>query len=612
MNIQDVFNESYFYINILVNSTLLRNSLESEVKIQSKKTKDGGKEVVSLYKRKLKSIYKIRNNAYAILLTRGFKCYKEDNILYMNLENKLYDCPVNSLKTILGNNYETIINKVLINKENIFNYEFNDVVINIDNKKNSNTNHKQSEKKEENKKESKQINNKEKNIEKKEPKKEIKKGSKPSAFENIQKIINQQEKKAKTQKNKEVQKEIEKIEKAKESISETNVEDVLDDFDSLDITEENIEKRKCVECGNELEQDAEICPFCGHIYKTEKAFGAKSFVEPPVIVKTEHQQFDIVKEPQKVFTREEMNELDNLLIFDESSLSKLDKPIEKIEEQEKLPHMDLKPLETIKKKTQNNKTANLKELDPKICDVDLSIPKTAKQDLIVDVYTLKVADPIDEEKKKEEEPQRRRKISDVKEDVEEQEVTIRDIKVYVFPLHVPENGNELVTDVMIYLQQDDKSGSYCSGMDGQKSVIAATDIHEFLIRGSWKQGKFTSTLLPSGKTLEQKCIRTKNVEQIRPNHDITNIGHPIIHLDVEYVDGAEKLIIHACPISFDNSSGGLCKTLYLTQKDTTKTRDLYTTKSTNVIRFQFEEELLSLESTWDNDEFKTSVSSIEG
>ena len=64
MNIQDVFNESYFYINILVNSTLLRNSLESEMKIQSKKIKDEGKrkEVVSLYKRKLKSIYKIKDD----------------------------------------------------------------------------------------------------------------------------------------------------------------------------------------------------------------------------------------------------------------------------------------------------------------------------------------------------------------------------------------------------------------------------------------------------------------------------------------------------------------------------------------------------------------------
>ena len=81
MKIQEYFNEPYFYIKVLINSTKVRDFLESEVK------NTDNKEEQEICRKKLKYIYRIRNNSFGMLLKYGFKCYKvEENkntILYI-------------------------------------------------------------------------------------------------------------------------------------------------------------------------------------------------------------------------------------------------------------------------------------------------------------------------------------------------------------------------------------------------------------------------------------------------------------------------------------------------------------------------------------------------
>ena len=652
MNIKEFFNEAYFCIHILVDSTKLRDSLEAELEIKLKQTdnKDERKSINDVYKRKLKSIYRIRNNAYAILLQKGFKCFKKtdgiNTILYMNIENKLYDCQLGALKSILGDELDNIVENNLVSEDLIFDYELVGFTktaplnnegkkpilkrpkldlepdsINIDTLKQSSKN-----------KNDKIIKENEKPIINDNKENNIKK-------DNIQQNSN------KRKKNKKHHKDI------KNESSIISGDNLLDTFisDLEETTHVEIQQQKdniCPKCNNEFIPDKKFCSFCGYKIpdkkieeikaniKPREIAGTKVFAPAPVVPNIKKDEYNIITPLSKVFTREELDELDNDLQFDDTGLMDVlnDKkitstPIEVKKEVNKNIKENIKENENDKKVVQTEPITKTKEPSttlpqmttisndtPEICDIEQSLLSINRKDLIVDIYTLKVADTIintDEEKQEDTSSRghRRKKIQDAKDEVSvSSNVVVRDIKIYVFPLSIPENGKEISSDVLVYITQDDKSGSYCSSVSGIKSVNVATDIHNFLVRGSWDNGKFDTNLYAAGETLAQQCELSRTKEEIRPEGKVPHVGHPYILVKIEYTDGDEKLLVHACPVATQNEEDGLCKTVYLTENPKKQERELYTTKKSNIINFQFEEEILSMKSLWENDELKFSIS----
>ena len=107
-----LFNENVMYHEMLMLADKVKNELEAE-----KATKELTEDLEKSYKRKLQCIYRIRNNAFSLMLRNGLKCTKkiidgEDHII-LNIDGTEYVCKEAVLKTLLQKEYDEVIKKAL-------------------------------------------------------------------------------------------------------------------------------------------------------------------------------------------------------------------------------------------------------------------------------------------------------------------------------------------------------------------------------------------------------------------------------------------------------------------------------------------------------------------
>lgn len=549
--INQVFNDIYFGARILSSATRLRDTLElkRDNEIDLAQNEEEKEEIANNYKRRLQSIYRIRNNVYALLLKSGFTCsYKEQEdgskIFYMNIEGTTYDCMENAIKNILGKEYTEIVKKCL--PDDVY----------------------QKILKEENEKllEANKIKAVEKN-----KNKEI---VSTTLADNMLAMLEE---------------EYDTVDVKSNNLSDNQTEKQISAPSSNPIEQKKVEPNKktakatrCTRCFAPLSEGQTVCDFCGYDLNAKK-----------------------------VLSREEMNAMDAV---DEFSEEDIDKMFEELEKRlNDLENKSDKPSTT----NTNNNTDTLDAEDfetVRLYNPEKSEPMKKRSEMIMDIYTLKLKDPKDENQKKEEvkEEHRRKRKNEI--DIpapvieEEDDDFIREVKIYVYPLSVPESGTELSSEILVYITQDGACGSFCSELTGINTVRVNTNIHNFIVRGQWENGNFITKVISNGKTLVDNCEIERIKEEIRPDDIIAaKLGHPITFLSVEYVDGTETLKIHAVPIADENDYDGYAKTLYLMENVNLRERKLFITKSTNYITFEFEDEIYKASAKWKENTFKMKV-----
>ena len=697
MKIQEYFNEPYFYIKVLIDSTKVRDFLESEVK------NTDNKEEQEICRKKLKYIYRIRNNSFGMLLKYGFKCYKvEENkntILYMNLENEIYDCQKSALKSVLGQSVDEIVNASIIDEKNIFNYQLNDIIVekkekfkkaDINNIKN------QSNKTNVKVEESKQVIEKiEKPIEEKPVTNTVQQPTNISTNQIVKDEVKEAIKNIQTTKT-EIIEEIPLKEKKPEDTSsvtnqfkeiKNNEEEkiaIFEEIPQINYKKEEKETKviKCPGCGEMVPTDHQRCVICGEKLFDKKKETSEPVVEKPIEesipqitnipktdiamaapIKVEKEPINVIGEIKNTFTREDMEKEDNEIVFVESIENELSnlvieepkveikdnveetskepevkeevnvkkpKVVEEVKEEiikETIPEPIKEPVNEVKeeatKVVESKPVENNIQNDSKLkINQDALINPIAENsilsmkysDLIMDIHTIVVKDPIiqdENEDDTEEVKQKRKKITDVKDEDEEIEREQRTIKVYVLPLTYLPSGKDLSTEIVAYIMQDDKNGIFVSAMHNPdnpvpKTIEAKTNIHDFLVRGKWMDGKFSSTVFPSGETAMQHCVVSSKVEEIRPSN-ITGIGHLKSIFKFEYADGGvEELGLHTIPLTDTNEIQGHAKAFYVLDINKNMTRKLYQTKGSPSIFFQYDEnEIYEIISRWEGDTLKT-------
>lgn len=594
-----IFNDTYFCTKILVDSTRLRDTLEKnrDIEIDTVETEEEKQEILNIYKKKLQSIYRIRNNAFSFLLKNGFQCTYEidesdqSKIFYMNIEGTIYDAKEGAIKNVLGKEYEIVA-------ENCFSKaEFEQLRVELE-----------KEKKEliAKKEEAKQVATV--NTEKKNKRKE--KADNNDVNDLLDLFVNEEinvpvintPNDTKTvevnlEKNNVLQ---ETLPEQQVSTQKAPVEEKVPVETAIPV-EKVIKKEekkptkvsRCPRCFAPLSEGQTICDFCG---------------------------YDI--NAKKLLTKEELQEIDDTDEFSEDDIDKMFEELERRLNEEKEKSTQEKVVENSQITSQSQPATPAYFNDEDLQTVKLYNPKKSepskkRSELIMDIYTLKLKDPKieDTEERTHESSNKRVKKSDyiaelnsVDEEEDDSNEIIREVKIYVYPLSVPETGNEISSEILVYITQDGACGSFCSSMGGVNSVKVNTNIHNFIVRGQWCNGAFTTKIFANGKTLSDGCEVDRVKEEIRPENIIdAKLGHPITFLSVEYLDGTETMKIHAVPLSETNDTDGYCKALYLMENVNLQERNLFITKSTNYIAFEFEDEVYKATSKWQDDVFKMKV-----
>lgn len=150
----------------------------------------------------------------------------------------------------------------------------------------------------------------------------------------------------------------------------------------------------------------------------------------------------------------------------------------------------------------------------------------------------------------------------------------QNIELNIYPLEIKKNT--LISDIVIYAKCGREIKTFVSGndKDGRKSVNVDIGEHSFIVRGCFKQGKFETTIIPSGMTLAINAGINKEKEEIRPE-DITEChdGHITYMLN-------EKTKIHVFPIDNINDKVGKANVVILAEND--QERRLYDSYNQNV------------------------------
>jgi len=114
-----IFDEDLVYAQILRNSDEAKNYLEAKRDSEIEENAEKIEEISEKYKNKLQSIYRIRNNAFALMLRQGFECtaFKEgkenEEHIYLELEinGTKYVTEAISIKNVLFKDFENIISQ---------------------------------------------------------------------------------------------------------------------------------------------------------------------------------------------------------------------------------------------------------------------------------------------------------------------------------------------------------------------------------------------------------------------------------------------------------------------------------------------------------------------
>jgi len=564
--------------SILISSEILMREIEEERDESLDNLRFDGEEelLTQYYKKVLTSIYRMRNNAAALLLKKDCSCKENSEFIIIDVNGIECNITKQALKNVLQKDYESIITKN--SKRN-----GNETLLQKNDSKKDDIQSKQNIKKKEIlKRPETTISKAKEEVHNNKEKQESKKNVDDVAFdESIWDEL--------------LLEELPIEENVKKSISEKTPAESADDILDLDLNLDIVvETNKNEQDGKTLKEvkkepvktEEKISQEAKDIFD-EKLLGEKSELEQKpkikeetkkfrsndlfVKKKTEEQEIENHVENTKPRFVTEVSSLDpeELLKQLKASRAEYDKlQLEKeiIDAQEN----DLKgtvfDLSTGKTKSGS---LDIKEATEKIDKVAESIVKTSIKDKLMDIK-------LDTELENENRIYGIQKESDFKRnknqfildeyqlivnilDDEQNVVRTDTAKLIVAPTTIPETGTKLVTDVCAYLESNGEQHGTVVLPGGKTTIAIRCDDYLVLIRGSWENGEFISTIAirGSGNNISTEVDKKK----IRPNYmkDI-GIGHNVLYLD-------HATIVHIIPISFENTFYGYSEFMAIIMKD---------------------------------------------
>ena len=141
---------------------------------------------------------------------------------------------------------------------------------------------------------------------------------------------------------------------------------------------------------------------------------------------------------------------------------------------------------------------------------------------------------------------------------------IENLRLVIFPLTVPSNGEALSTDICAYIEKEEGYSIEYMLPQSKKILEIIGNDYVLIIKGFWEKGKFNSQVMvfPNNRKLETKIETTKIIPD---DGDDIGIGHNVLFLDstttlhlmpIEKSDGTIPTIGVAIKnIGFGDSSG---------------------------------------------------------
>ena len=141
---------------------------------------------------------------------------------------------------------------------------------------------------------------------------------------------------------------------------------------------------------------------------------------------------------------------------------------------------------------------------------------------------------------------------------------IENLRLVIFPLTIPSNGEALSTDICAYIEKEEGYSIEYMLPQSKKILEIIGNDYVLIIKGFWEKGKFNSQVMvfPNNRKLESKIETTKIIPD---DGDDIGIGHNVLFLDstttlhlmpIEKVDGSIPTIGVAIKnIGFGETSG---------------------------------------------------------
>lgn len=134
----------------------------------------------------------------------------------------------------------------------------------------------------------------------------------------------------------------------------------------------------------------------------------------------------------------------------------------------------------------------------------------------------------------------------------------------VVPLNIPPTGSELVSDIIVCIETLNEKKVFVSEKSGKKSVSVNIGDYEFIVRGSWKDGKFTSTLYSAIEAAADSFDKHEEKTVFEPKDFSTvGFGHNVCFFEEN--DGTISKI-HVIPIDLQNNAAGMVNVMVCVEK----------------------------------------------
>ena len=231
-----------------------------------------------------------------------------------------------------------------------------------------------------------------------------------------------------------------------------------------------------------------------------------------------------------------------------------------------------------------------------------------KVELICDIYKIKSYDrPIIEENDEENQSGYRMTLEEAqaKEAAKKDRGPLREITVVIFPLTVPENGNARTAECAIYIEEDGARGCFGSLYGKTGTVVCETQYHIYKFQWNWVEGVPSSRFIYDG--LEREVMAEVKQIEIRPSDiSVVGYGHPYATLVQKYIDGDEKICIHALniPDVEPNEDGKIPCLFVLEDPNSEDRRVMITNQDSYQCTFGFNNSMYLMYCKEENDEIK--------
>jgi hypothetical protein len=167
----------------------------------------------------------------------------------------------------------------------------------------------------------------------------------------------------------------------------------------------------------------------------------------------------------------------------------------------------------------------------------------------------------------------------------------------IVPLSIPEQGEELVSDILVCAETPSEKKVFVSGKNGQKSIITNIGVYEFIIRGSWKDGSFISSIHPANQQIIEEYEKNEEKNSIIPK-DLKNIGYGHNVIFYEESDNSTSKI-HIIPLDLQNNSVGMVNIMVCIEKATGER--LIMVSNNNMLLYKTGDNEVQMFGYWEND-----------